>query len=165
MANLQILLVDVCATRCAIRRSAVREILPLPNLWQPPALPRPVAGFFSLGGTAVAVVRLDLLFGLADGKKAEPPGLYGHLILVRGSKAGQPMAFLVERVVDLAEIDDRELCPSLRLERSTAASKPKSIQRGVLSISCRSRKYYLPKNSRRSPPLRSKRRNAWANGK
>jgi purine-binding chemotaxis protein CheW len=111
MASLQILLVDVCATRCAIRRSAVREILPLPNLWQPPALPRPVAGFFSLGGTAVAVVRLDLLFGLADGKKAEPPGLYGHLILVRGSKAGQPVAFLAERVVDLAEIDDRELCP------------------------------------------------------
>jgi purine-binding chemotaxis protein CheW len=111
MASLQILLIDVRETRCAIRRTAVREILPLPNLWRPPALPRPVAGFFSLGGKAVAVVRLDILFGLADSKTAEAPSLYGHLMLVGGNKAGQALAFLVERVVDLADIDDRELCP------------------------------------------------------
>jgi purine-binding chemotaxis protein CheW len=111
MASLQILLFDVRATRCAIRRGAVREILPLPNLWRPPALPRPVAGFFSLGGKAVAVVCLDILFGVTDSKKAEAPGLYGHLMLVGGNKAGQALAFLVERVVDLTEIDDRELNP------------------------------------------------------
>jgi chemotaxis signal transduction protein len=64
MASLQITVFDVCGTACALHRSAAREFLPLPRLWRPPALPRPVAGFFNLGGHAVPVLRLDVLFGL-----------------------------------------------------------------------------------------------------
>ena len=48
MASLQIIVFDVCGTACALHRSAAREFLPLPRLWRPPALPRPVAGFFNL---------------------------------------------------------------------------------------------------------------------
>jgi purine-binding chemotaxis protein CheW len=111
MASLQILLFDVRETRCAIPRSAVREILPVPMLWRPPALPRPVAGFFSLGGTAVAVIRLDILFGSKDLPSSENPSLYRHLMLVGGTGAARALAFLVDRVVDVTVIDERQLCP------------------------------------------------------
>ena len=111
MASLQILLFDVRDTRCAIRRKAVREILPVPNLWRPPATPRPVAGFFSLGGTAVAVVRLDILFGLDEGRTHDHADLYGHLMQVDAPGSGNPLALLVDRVVDLREIGERRLSP------------------------------------------------------
>ncbi|WP_210495856.1 chemotaxis protein CheW [Microvirga antarctica] len=111
MASLHILLFDVGGTRCALRRNDVRELLPLPHLWRPPSLPKPLAGFFNLGGTAVSVVRMDVLFGLESQKAGTDNGLYRHLILVDGVTEGRPMAFLVDRVVDLALVDGRLVSP------------------------------------------------------
>src|SRR5918994_7575371 len=87
MASLQIIIFDVCGTACALPRSAVREFLPLPRVWRPPALPRPVAGFFNLGGDAVPVLRLDVLFGLQAGQPQAENDLYRPLILIEGQGA------------------------------------------------------------------------------
>jgi len=114
MASLQILIFDVRGVACALPRRAVRELLPLPRLWRPPSLPRPVAGFFSLGGAAVPVVRLDVLFGLGQGEGGPETQLYQHLILVNGSG---PYALLVDRVLDMIEVDEARLS-SVRQEET-----------------------------------------------
>jgi purine-binding chemotaxis protein CheW len=108
MASLQITIFDVCGTACALHRSAVREFLPLPRLWRPPALPRPVAGFFNLGGDAVPVLRLDVLFGLQKGGDDPEADLYRHLILIGTGGAG-PSALLVDRVLDVATVNAAQL--------------------------------------------------------
>lgn len=111
MARLQVITFDICGTTCALRRNAVRELLPMPRLWQPPALPRPVAGFFNLGGKAVPVIRLDVLFGLE--RKAEDPDsvLYQHLILVKGLGRSGSIALLVDRVLDVIDIASTDFSP------------------------------------------------------
>jgi purine-binding chemotaxis protein CheW len=109
MASLQIIIFDVCGTACALHRSAVRELLPLPRLWRPPALPRPLAGFFNLGGDAVPVLRLDVLFGLEPREAALEADLYRHLILIGASGATGSSAFLVDRVLDVARVDASQL--------------------------------------------------------
>ncbi len=81
---------------CALRRDAVRELLPLPRLSRPPTLPPPLAGFVNLAGEPVPVLALGRLLGLEE---AQPPGLYDHLILLREEAA--PAALLVRRVLDL----------------------------------------------------------------
>ena len=109
MASLQIIVFGVCGTACALHRSAAREFLPLPHLWRPPVIPRPVAGFFNLGGHAVPVLRLDALFGLqpvADGAEAD---LYRHLILIDRFSASGTSALLVDRVLDVASVDTSRL--------------------------------------------------------
>jgi len=109
MASLQIIVFDVCGTACALRRSAVREFLPLPRLWRPPALPRPLAGFFNLGGDAVPVLRLDVLFGLDGGADDPEATLYRHLILIGASGTPGLSALLVDRVLDVADVDVSQL--------------------------------------------------------
>jgi purine-binding chemotaxis protein CheW len=109
MAGLQIIMFDVGGVACALRRSAVRELLPLPRLWRPPALPRPIAGFFNLGGQAVPVLRLSVLFGLEEDEGGPESALYRHLILTQGSSA--PSALLVDRVLDVASLDGTQLSP------------------------------------------------------
>ncbi|MBD2748483.1 chemotaxis protein CheW [Microvirga sp. BT688] len=105
MASLQIIIFDVCGTACALHRSAVREFLPLPRLWRPPALPRPVAGFFNLGGDAVPVLRLDVLFGLQKDEDDPEADLYRHLILIGASGSASPTALRVDRVLDVATVN------------------------------------------------------------
>ncbi|MBM6594804.1 chemotaxis protein CheW [Microvirga pudoricolor] len=108
---MQILLFEVGGVGCALRRQEVRELLPMPHLWRPPALPRSVAGFFNLGGQAVPVVTLATLFGL------EAPGLtkeaeaYRHLMLIDRLGGSGPAAFLVDRVIDLVTVDEARLSP------------------------------------------------------
>ena len=109
MASLQIIIFDVCGTACALHRSAVREFLPLPRLWRPPALPRPIAGFFNLGGDAVPVLRLDVLFGLHKGEGEPEADLYRHLILIGASGSAGPSALLVDRVLDVATVNAAQL--------------------------------------------------------
>ncbi|MBA1155584.1 chemotaxis protein CheW [Microvirga mediterraneensis] len=111
MASLQIIVFDVCGTACALHRSAVREFLPLPHLWRPPALPRPVAGFFNLGGQAVPVLRLDVLFGLQKMGDGAEANLYRHLILVDRFTGPGTTALLVDRVLDVASIAPSQLSP------------------------------------------------------
>jgi purine-binding chemotaxis protein CheW len=110
MAGLQIILFDVGGIACALRRSAARELLPLPRLWRPPGTPRPVAGFFNLSGTAVPVIRLDILFGLERNKTADAEAdLYRHLILVDGLTASGRAALLVDRVLDVLQVEESTL--------------------------------------------------------
>ncbi|EIM27120.1 chemotaxis protein CheW [Microvirga lotononidis] len=111
MANLQIIVFDVCGTACALHRSAVREFLPMPHLWRPPALPRPVAGFFNLGGHAVPVLRLDVLFGLERMDDGAEANLYRHLILIDRFTGSGTTAFLVDRVLDVVSVAPSQLSP------------------------------------------------------
>jgi len=109
MASLQIIVFDVCGVTCALHRSTVREFLPLPRLWRPPALPRPVAGFFNLGGHAVPVLRLDVLFGLERTEDGPETELYRHLILIDRLGAPGMSALLVDRVIDVANVEPSRL--------------------------------------------------------
>lgn len=95
--------------RCALPRAAVRELLPLPRLWRPPGLPRPLAGFLNLAGEAVPVLDLPRLFGLATAAEAED-ALYRHLVLV-GGEGQPPLALLVDRVLDMLRIPAERLRP------------------------------------------------------
>ncbi|KMO22112.1 chemotaxis protein CheW [Methylobacterium platani] len=104
------LLVDVAGTDCALPRRAVREILPLPRLWRPPAAPAPLAGFLNLAGSAVPVLDLAILFGLvrpAAGATARI-ALYRHLVLLHGES---PLALMVDRVRDFARVAPDQVRP------------------------------------------------------
>jgi len=111
MANPQIILFDVCGTACALDRTAAREFLPLPHLWRPPVLPRPVAGFFNLGGHAVPVLHLGVLFGLQPVDDGQEADLYRHLILIDRLGASGETALLVDRVLDVASVDTSRFSP------------------------------------------------------
>src|SRR5690349_23841381 len=111
MAGLQIITFDVNGTACALRREQMRELLPLPRLWRPPALPRPIAGFFNLGGKAVPVVRLDVLFGLEETQADGEAALYRHLILVQVPGQENPVALLADRVLDVANVASAQFSP------------------------------------------------------
>lgn len=116
MASLQIIIFDVCGTACALHRSAVREFLPLPRLWRPPALPRPVAGFFNLGGDAVPVLRLYVLFGLQKGEDDPEVDLYRHLILIGTGGSAGPVALLADRVLDVATVNAAQVSHIMQAE-------------------------------------------------
>lgn len=83
----------------------------MPRLWRPPGTPHPVAGFFNLSGTAVPVVRLDVIFGLEKVKDAPETALYRHLMLVEGLPGSGLGALLVDRVQDVVEVDARRISP------------------------------------------------------
>lgn len=93
------LLLDVAGVPCALPRSAVSEVLPLPDLHRPPAGGGPLAGFLNLGGTPVPVVDLAQLFGLREAEALDRDP-YWHLVL----DAEGTTAFLVDRVVDLVQV-------------------------------------------------------------
>ena len=108
---LEIVLFDVGGITCALRRGSIRELLPLPRLWHPPGAPRPLAGFFNLGGLAVPVIALTMLFGLEAKEGNRETLAYRHLILVEGPAGKAPFAFLVDRVLDLIRLDENRLSP------------------------------------------------------
>jgi purine-binding chemotaxis protein CheW len=108
---LQILLFEVGGVGCALRRNEVRELLPVPQLWRPPALPKPVAGFFNLGGQAVPVITLSVLFGLEMPLGTKEAEAYRHLMLIDRLSGGGPAALLVDRVLDLVAVPDSRLSP------------------------------------------------------
>ncbi|MDR7037558.1 MULTISPECIES: chemotaxis protein CheW [Methylobacterium] len=92
------LLLDVAGQTCALPREAVREVLPLPDLFQPPSGGSWLAGFLNLGGNPVPVIDLARLFGLRAGRA--DPGLYAHLVLA----ADGSRALLVDRASDLVGV-------------------------------------------------------------
>ncbi|MEE7463159.1 chemotaxis protein CheW [Methylobacterium fujisawaense] len=100
------LLLDVAGTACALPRGAVAEILPLPDLHAPPASGSWLTGFLNLGGTPVPVVDLAALLGLRPA--GATPGLYAHLALMQG----EAVAYLVDRVADLATVPDSAVRPA-----------------------------------------------------
>jgi purine-binding chemotaxis protein CheW len=88
---------------CAFPLEEVREIVPMATLSAPPGLPSGLAGFLDLRGTAIPIIRLDRLFGLAD----EPPGLHTPMIVLRGVRG--PIGILVGSVRGIVQ------APSARL--------------------------------------------------
>nr|WP_305123514.1 chemotaxis protein CheW [Roseomonas sp. GC11] len=102
--------------RCALPRASVREVLPLPRLWRPPGLPRPLAGFLNLGGEALPVLDLARLFALESAALADE-ALYRHILLLPGGAGlggaglGGALGLLVDRVLDLARIPAARLRP------------------------------------------------------
>lgn len=97
----QVVLFEVAGVVCALDRAAVRELLPIPRLWRPPATPSTVAGILDLGGVAVPVLRLNRLLGL-EGREADED-VYRHLILVDGAVPDLAVALLVDRVHDVVK--------------------------------------------------------------
>jgi chemotaxis signal transduction protein len=77
---------------CALPVERVQEIAPMARLARPPGLVSFIEGFLNLRGTAVPVLRLDLLFHLPPAA----PQLYTPLIVLRDSAC--PVALCVERV-------------------------------------------------------------------
>lgn len=92
------LLLDVAGTPCALPRARVGEILPLPDLFRPPACGAWLAGFLNLGGAAVPVVDLAQILGLRAG--TPEPALHAHLLL----GPDRDLAYLVDRVTDLVAV-------------------------------------------------------------
>ncbi|MCJ2113862.1 chemotaxis protein CheW [Methylobacterium sp. E-025] len=104
-ASLSYLLLDVAGTPCALPRSAAGEVLPLPDLFRPPACGGWLAGFLNLGGEPVPVVDLARLLGLREGE--HDPGPYAHLVLTPDAAA----AWLVDRVTDLVAVEAAAIRP------------------------------------------------------
>lgn len=104
---LPLVMIRLGAVRCALRHAAVQELLPLPRLWRPPGLPRPLEGFMNLGGEAVPVVALATLLGVEEAEDTAP-ALYRHLVLLRASP---PVALRVTRVLDLRLVAPERLRP------------------------------------------------------
>ncbi|MBY0294588.1 MAG: chemotaxis protein CheW [Methylobacterium sp.] len=106
------LVVDVAGTACAVPGAAVDEILPLPRLWRPPGGPAALAGFFNLGGEAVPVLDLAVLFGLArpadEGGSMPRRMVYRHLLVMAGP---MPLALLVDRAADLVHVPPEAMTP------------------------------------------------------
>jgi purine-binding chemotaxis protein CheW len=88
----ELLKFSVSGHACALRLSLVSEVLPYAHLTRPPGLPSVLDGFLNLGGTAVAVLRLDRLFDFPP----TPVSLYTPLVVLRAE--GPPAALLVDSV-------------------------------------------------------------------
>lgn len=106
-APLDLVVFAVAGRVCALRREAVRELLPLPRLWAPPGLPRPLDGFLNLGGRPVPVLALARLLGDEEEAAAADPAAraYHHLLLLHGPAPGPaPLALRVDRVLDVLRL-------------------------------------------------------------
>lgn len=89
-----VLVFRVAGGACALPLEAVEELVPYAELSRPPGLPSVVDGFLNLGGTAVAVLRLDRLFDLPAGRA----GLSSLLIILR---AEPPAALLADSATQI----------------------------------------------------------------
>ncbi|WP_075216209.1 chemotaxis protein CheW [Mongoliimonas terrestris] len=111
--RLSAVLFQVGGTRLALPLAGVREVLPLPHLRRPPGAPAPFAGFVDLGGRALPVVHLAALFETAPAADLDPPPavdpLHAHLLVT--AFAGDPVAFLVDRVDDVVTVGPVEATP------------------------------------------------------
>lgn len=94
--------------RCALERSEVRELAPVPELSHPPSLPASVEGVMNLGGEAILVVDLGKLFGEIGDAEIDP--LYRHVVVLQG----QALGLLVDRVEDVRAVDDTKMLPASR---------------------------------------------------
>jgi purine-binding chemotaxis protein CheW len=87
-----LLVLEFGGTVCALPLEAVREVVPMARLVRPPGLLSFVEGFLNLRGTALPVLRLDVLFWLP--RKA--PELYNLLVVLQGSECS--LALLADHV-------------------------------------------------------------------
>lgn len=109
----ELVIFDAGEHRCALDSAAARAFLPLPRLWRTPSLPRVIEGYADIGGRAVPVVALARLFTQSARGSEEPP-IYSHLILIDGHEPREgPVAFLVDRVVELRRVSAADLTVSI----------------------------------------------------
>ena len=104
-ANGNVIVFNVAAELFAFSTSCVQEIVPMAQLSRPPGLPSILEGFLNLGGTAVPVLRLDRLFGLA----AIRPGLYTPLLILQIDN--HPIGALVDQVNEVLAVTEEALLP------------------------------------------------------
>jgi purine-binding chemotaxis protein CheW len=88
---------------CAFPLEAVREIVPMATLSNPPGLPAGLAGFLDLRGTAIPIIRLDRLFDLPE----QQMGLHTPMIVLRGVLG--PIGILTESVRGILPIETGQL--------------------------------------------------------
>src|ERR1051326_5593287 len=93
--TLDLLTFRVAGHVCAIRAAEVRELLLYPELVQSVVQPRLLDGFLNLRGTAVPILALHRLVGLA----APEPDLYTPIVVV--SNDGPLLGLRVDRLDDL----------------------------------------------------------------
>ena len=103
------LLLRVAGHRLAVRRQEVDEILPLPRLTALPGAPPILLGGFQLARELVLALPLAGILGLTGA--AEGASLYHHLLLPTARPGETCLAFLVDRVTDLATVTPRALSP------------------------------------------------------
>ena len=89
----------------AMALADVREVLPWVQLSRPPGMPSLLAGFLNLGGQAVAVLRLDALFGLPE----MTPELFSPIILLR--EGDPPLALLARKLAGIATARSGDVSP------------------------------------------------------
>src|SRR5271154_4395958 len=88
---------------CAFPLEAVREVVPMARLSAPPGLPSGLAGFLNLRGTAIPIIRLDLLFDLPE----QQPGLHTPMIVLHGVRC--PIGILANSVGGIVRVASAEL--------------------------------------------------------
>ena len=103
---------------CALPLEAVREIVPMATLSEPPALPSGLAGFLDLRGTAIPILRLHRLFSLPE----QQPGLHTPIVVLRGVIG--PIGFLVDSVRSIVPVSSLQLLdlPADRTFRGSATA-------------------------------------------
>lgn len=96
---------DLAEMKCAVPSSRLREVVLMPLLTRGPGLPPILEGIMNLEGEAIAVLRLDRLFGMPEKK----PDLYTPLLVLKGDEI--PMALLVDRVRNVLSVGDDDIMP------------------------------------------------------
>lgn len=94
-----IVLFTVAQKPLAVRSVDVAEIFLLPALIDEPGAPELLAGFVSLGGKIISVIRLEILFGWPLAKLHSD----NHLILLKSNP--EPHFIVVDRVSDVIQVD------------------------------------------------------------
>lgn len=84
----------------------VERITPMAELGRPPGMPSVLEGILNLSGSAVPVLRLDLLLKLP----AQYPGLYSMLVVVRDGKERR-IAILADRVRQILSVPENAFLP------------------------------------------------------
>ena len=94
---------EVSGQSCAFKAESVSEILPLPQLSQPPGMSSSILGLLDLGENSIPIIKLDQLLGLPETKV----GLYFHVIMMREMAGSEniTVGFLVDRVSHFMSVE------------------------------------------------------------
>ena len=98
-AHRTVLVFELARETTAIPIESVHRIVHMTQLDRPPGLPAVLEGVLNLAGTAVPVLRLERVLGL----RAEDPGLFSMLIVMKGVSAGMT-ALLVDKVNEVLPV-------------------------------------------------------------